>query len=133
MVVDFRFDDDVLVATFTGHVLPQELYETRDQSLRLMLEGGIHKFLVDLRSATIECSLLDIYQFTSSLAEIIPPRILHAIVYSPATHNTDRAFFGESLASNRGVPLKMFTRLDDAHYWLSDQVPLQGPSSRSPA
>lgn len=126
MPAEIRIDGDIATVVFRGITSYPEAYEVRQRGAEMTRSRRVWKFLVDMREVTLDPSLLDMYLFTSSLADVFPPEARHAVVYSPAAFDPDRASFNESVARNRGVRLRMFTRPEEAREWLEDRPPGPG-------
>jgi len=129
----FRVEEGILVVTLTGEMTDAENCEARRACAELCRQQDVSRMLIDLRGAVIRSSLLDTYLFVTSLAEGFPPDTLYAVLFSPETHDPDRARFSEDVAAKRGIRVKMFTREDEAREWLRRGRGDRGTSPRARA
>jgi len=73
---------------------------------------------IDARSAEFSISTTENFWFTASFADVFPRDVRHAVVLSPGDRGHENIRFGEVVAANRGIPLRMFTDVEDARCWL---------------
>jgi hypothetical protein len=93
--------------------------------MKKMAEWKINKALIDMRELQFELRVLDIFQRAEALREQ-RREVKHssskvALVYLPKDKKVDEDFvFFENTARNRGLPYRVFKRMDDALAWLSE-------------
>ena len=78
---------------------------------------------MDVSSAQIEISTTDLFEFSASFQTVFPPGIMHAVVYSLDSNAKADAHFVETVASNRGTPIKIFKNKNKAINWLNNNRP----------
>lgn len=121
---------EIVVVRLWGDVAFAQHSAARDEAVRLCIQRGIWRVLVDLRDlkphrtmSTVGC-----YDFGEQLAQgAFPARTLMAGLMP-----TDKAAFQDvnftaTVAKNRGMLLQEFTTISEAHQWLLTQS--TGPQS----
>lgn len=81
-------------------------------------EHGCFRVLCDERELMYGLDTMETFMLAEyEIATAAPPYVLQvAIVHPPQDHELDR--FYENVMVNRGVGLRMFTRMEDARAWL---------------
>jgi len=118
MPVEFRPENTILFVEAKGTFSARDMQGLRSESAKMAEQQGLSKLLVDIRQTEILTTMTDIFEFMVSLEEAFPVETKHAVVYSPDTHDSSKARFGETVAANRSIPLRMFTDIDEARSWL---------------
>jgi len=77
-------------------------------------ESGYSKILVDIRQANIDLTYMDHYQAGEDFARYFQGLSV-AFVFNEIK---DNYAFGETVASNRGAVLRLFTSLKESYDWL---------------
>jgi hypothetical protein len=118
MPIRFRTDKGILFVTITGKLSVDDVLEVLSETARVVNDQTVRRVLGDVRSADVDVSTNDVFRCTVSLADMFPNHVKYALVFSPETFRIEEATFAEDVAVNRGVLLKMFTELSEAHDWL---------------
>ncbi len=93
------------------------LSHTIEEVGRLCRETGCRRILADARKHVGGIGVLDLHEIGEMIAREIPRGYRVAVVVSEGRLEMDR--FLETVALNRGVLFKLFTRTDEAESWLS--------------
>jgi hypothetical protein len=91
----------------------QDWHSSKDQVLKLNSEHGCNKLLVDVREQEAAPSITEIFEFGVNW----PRSIRVALLVGKDTEKDQR--FLETVAFNRGIPMKDFTEEDEAIEWLN--------------
>jgi hypothetical protein len=108
----------------TGDFSRAEALETIDPTLEVLIQHSLRKVLVDIRQVKGNPSTMDRYAFSVALAEKFnkacragaDPRTRFGFVGNEPMVEKDR--FGETVAVNRGLNLKVMEDMDEALQWL---------------
>lgn len=112
-IVTVRGELGVVELRFEGAVDVAQLGDTRLEVRRLLEEDPTRNVLVDMRKMDFSMSTFDIYSFASTIQLPTSSRI--ALLAKPDDKNAE---FFETVAKNRGIPLRLFTELDEAMSFL---------------
>ena len=118
MSVEFRLENTILIMEVRGTLSIHDMRGVRAESADLTAEHGLSKLLVDIREAGLAITATEIFEFMASFGDLFPASTKHAVVYSPEAFDPENAAFGEMVAANRGIPIRMFTDMDEARRWL---------------
>jgi len=111
-----KLDDfDVIELRLEGVVDAEEFFETRMQMLAMFEKHGEMSSLVDIRDMNFGMSTLQIHEFASTIQNPVGLRI--ALLSRP--DDADARFF-ETVAYNKGVPLRLFTDYSEALAFLTE-------------
>src|SRR5215471_8151375 len=119
-----------LSASITGECSLAEAKDHFKQILDACVEYKLPRILIDVRTVTILLPMTTVkrFDFAEFLARAYwesPARQLKdfrlAYVGSPA--HVDPGGFGETVARNRGINVKITTKMDDALAWIQAETP----------
>jgi hypothetical protein len=113
-----RFEEIIgyLAVRFTGAGTAEEAWRQFESIAEHCKRANKNKLLLDFTEAQAEFSLADRY-FLGEGAKIFKHHASKvATVGRP--EQLDHRRFGETVAQNRGVNLRVFTTIEDAHEWL---------------
>ena len=123
--VKYDTSTGIVIVLYTGHVTSVELREAGSERVRLQKETGATSVLVDT-SATekLFARTMDIYQIPTELyIEKGATRQCRISVVLPTPKKArEGALFFETVARNRGWPVKVFEEHQDAVDWLLDSA-----------
>lgn len=115
--VHYSQDNDCLVGTFTGDFNTDSLKRYLDEVIKTATLHNCHRFLNDLREATINLSFMDFYDIAEmSVSKGFDRSWKRAIVVEKTA--PDFSFF-ETVARNRGLSIRVFESMDEALEWLA--------------
>ena len=122
MSAEIRVEDGIVVVAFRGAVTKDDTVEARAESAKLVVDQSAPRFFVDLREATLEMSVADIFAVNSSHADALPAGTRHAVVITPEMKSVgpEDVRFAETVAYNRGTELRIFADADEARRWLRE-------------
>ncbi len=114
--VHYSSESDCLIGTFEGNLNRNSMRPYLAEVVKMANRHVCHRFLNDLRKAIVEFTVTDFYEISMrSVSGEFDRSWKRAIVVVEAT--SDLAFF-ETVASNRGLILKVFEDMDEALEWL---------------
>jgi hypothetical protein len=124
MIVEMRIEAEFLHVTVAGKFSMEEAKSKFLEVLDTTVQHKIKKVLFDARDLTALPGTLDLFSFATFGAEEVlrcaerspiysAPRL--ALIFKPPL---DEVRFGENVAANRGVAVKMFCEPEDAMKWL---------------
>jgi hypothetical protein len=92
--------------------------------MKKMAEWKVNKALIDMRDLQFELRVLDIFQRAETLRdqhrEVKHSSTKVALVYLPKDKHTDEDFiFFENATRNRGLPYRVFKKMESAIEWLT--------------
>lgn len=129
MLISTTLEGQYLHATITGTFSLREAKETFLSLLNPMVSHQTHRALVDGLGITGEPSPVERYWYGTFVAEEVLNRIRcgdlkispqFAYLLIPPVRDPRR--FGENIACNRGLDLRIFERSDEAINWLFSQT-----------
>jgi hypothetical protein len=123
MKVYFKIKNDILKMTLTGRWSHEDALAARAKCFKIQQQNNISMILVDISTAQIEMSVINLFEFSASFRTVFPPGILHAVVYSLDANDKSEVEFVETVASNRGTPIKIFEDKNKAIKWLNNNRP----------
>jgi len=102
---------------FDGRVAISDLEQSR-KVLKDILRGsdGTRSVLVDMRSASLEVSTIDVHQFVASHRDELPADLRIAVLVD--SKDWSIAIFAENVAQNRSTSLRAFRDESHARAWL---------------
>jgi hypothetical protein len=107
--------------TASGPLTFADIGQLRAEAMELAKSHGVHKFLSDHRNATLQLSTSDIYKLPSDLEQYgVHQKDRLAIVYSESSDRREDYQFFETVAMNRGLPVRLFADYDAALAWLNE-------------
>lgn len=109
-------DTGYVLVNQTGEITVAEIDQARPRILELATAGGAMKILVDVRGTTNKLSTIEYFSITERTAKADLPRPRAAFVCRPDQFG-DVSFI-ETVAVNRGLPLKVFLSQEEALHWL---------------
>lgn len=115
---------NLLRVEVTGDFSRSDALETIDPTLEVLIQHSLKKVLVDIRQVKGNPSTMDRYAFSVSLAEKLnkacrvgaDPRTRFGFVGNEPM--VEKGRFGETVAVNRGLNLKVMENMDEALQWL---------------
>jgi hypothetical protein len=115
--VDRRILDILVTGTWTLDIAKR----AQSEASRIVKQQGLAGILVDLRKADIRFSASQLFELSSSHAELFPAQTRHALLVSAGQGKQLQADlkFSEDVAVNRGVTQRTFTDPEEARRWLS--------------
>ncbi len=87
----------------------------------LAKERGLARLLIDLSRANILQSAVDVFNFTPTHARAFPIGMRHAVVASGEFATGADAQFGETVAANSCVSMRVFSSRQEARAWLESE------------
>lgn len=117
-------DMHIIEIKVEGVVQASEMKEIFAEAVRIGIEKDTFLFLSDFQEATIELTVIQIYDLPKMLSNVTAPmgvsadRLRRAIVFSPKTFSDAR--FAENVTLNQGQFAKFFQDIDAAKKWLSE-------------
>jgi hypothetical protein len=112
----------VIRMTASGTVTVADINRLRAEAFELAQEHDIHKYLSDQRNAMLQLSTSDIYRLPNGLDSYGHDRRDRlAIVYSESSAGKEDYEFFETVAVNRGLPVRLFSDYDAALSWLNEE------------
>ena len=100
----------------TGEITVAEIDESRPRIRQSVAENGVLRVLVDVRGTANKLSTIEYFSVTERYVAEGFPRPRAALVCRPDQFG-DVSFI-ESVAVNRGLPLKVFISEEEALQWL---------------
>jgi hypothetical protein len=87
----------------------------------LAREHGIKRLMIDLSRATILQNTVEVFNFTPTHARAFPAGMRHAVVALEEFARCADAQFGETVAANSCVSMRIFSSRRDARGWLESE------------
>jgi len=119
--VEYNANTKIIESHFQGETDLEELKEVARKTLQIVQQTNCLNVLTDLSDASLNASVVDLFEHPQQLAEIIQEAGLNV-------HMLKRAFvvrgdgenfkFYEDVAVNRGHTVMLFHDLDKARNWL---------------
>ena len=106
----------ILVESF-GTISIDDIRNSLDQVIKLQIETGYKRILVDGSKETSMPETFPLFEFGEDLAKSLSGSQI-AVITSLFTHN-DLNFL-ETVIANRGGKIRLFEKLKDAYAWLAD-------------
>lgn len=103
-----------------GKLTPDDYRAGAREALRLSLEHGVLRCLIDNSALHNQVGTTDLYTLPEFYESIgIPKTIKAAVLVSEQTPRIDDIAFFETVCRNRGYDVKLFTSRDEALAWLA--------------
>jgi hypothetical protein len=124
MMVDITPDDGFLHVTVTGIFLLDEANEMVTRIFHALVQHALHKVLVDFRQTRGNPQTLDRYlhaEFAATeMYRFSGDGLTHftQFAYVGTEPMIEKSRFGETVASNRGVIIKVTDSMEEAQRWL---------------
>lgn len=121
MPITYEFEQDGKTLKVKASGTDDNLDEVKQYSMAVIQAGvqsGCERVLCDERDLQYRLSTIDTFELARYIVEHAPHVAKVAIVYS--VENAQDAAFFETVASNRGLLVKLFKELDEATAWLQD-------------
>jgi hypothetical protein len=109
-------DEGYILVVHHGELTVDELEDARQKVLELGVEQRLSRVLVDVRGVINTLSISDHFFVTEGHAKLGSHRPRAALIARPDQRDDMR--FIETVAVNRGMPLKAFSTKEDALEWL---------------
>jgi hypothetical protein len=124
MSFELKVDGKILDILVTGAWTLDVAKQAQSKASRIVKQQELAGILVDLRDADIRFSAPQIFELSSSHAEVFPALTRHALLVSAEQKEAIQANlkFSENVAVNRGVTQRTFTDIVDARRWLSGEA-----------
>jgi hypothetical protein len=117
--VSFRKDIGVIQVVSSDRVTGTDVKATLEAIEAISERHGIRRILVDARKMTEKPSTLGMFEALSGMAEYgIAAKLRFAVVIGEDDDGVLK--FGEDVAQNRGVDLRLFEDRDEAMSWLRE-------------
>ena len=110
---------DYIKLILDGEMSPEDHQMARGAAFQKLEETGIPKLLINATQAKPKMSVSDDYKFTTQHPDKQPKGVVTAIVYNQEEEEKYR--FIETVMSNRGLKIKIFTNEDEALTWMLEQ------------
>ena len=104
----------VMVVHSAADVKIEDIYDTIAKLEQIAEETGIHKALLDLRAEVSLPSMIEMFE----MAKKFPKTLWIAAVLEASREIEEEVEFVETVAKNRGAPLRIFREEDEALEWL---------------
>lgn len=111
----------IIESKIQGTLATEEIKETSLVVLNMIKETGSTLVLVDYREATVQASVIDVYELPKHFAEIARTAGLHIRAVKRAIVITQRQAelrFFEDVSVNQGQQALLFTDYGEAKKWL---------------
>lgn len=99
-----------------GIVTAEDIYQSIEKSLEASKRLGINRLLVDSRKQKKMPGAVSIFRIFSTF----PRHINLAILADKNQITVDDIIFGENVAVNRGIQMKVFYKREDALNWFNE-------------
>ncbi len=123
-----RYDADrqVVWVAFAQQVTVDDLLAATADALKLAQEHGTYRFIYDVRECSVEDSMASVYEIPSRIQELNPSPYNRIAVF----YKDDVAIyeFIENVARNRGLNIRKFEDVEEAHQWLAKSKRQSGDS-----
>jgi hypothetical protein len=116
---DIQVEDDLLLVTASGFDDGlEDVQEYGMAVIRSCIENGCTRVLSDEVNLEYRLGTLDTFESARFLAEMVPAPHRVAIVCNPA-QMPDAAFW-KTVASNRGMQVRLFGSREEARQWIDE-------------
>ena len=111
----------IVLVRYSGTMVPEETNEARSKTAAELALARFRKVLIDLTEIERRSgfSIASLYRGGLSWSETMPRDVRVAVLYSPKTSGPRDVGFFETVATNRGVSMKTFQKMDEALAWLN--------------
>ncbi|MBD3237927.1 MAG: hypothetical protein GF330_14605 [Candidatus Eisenbacteria bacterium] len=128
MAVEITLEQDVAVVHVHGRWAREDAEAALRDLAELARKHAPRATLLDLTRARIGASVMDTHETTLVLGRLFPHTVRHAVVVRPGGLEDQLAQFGENVAVNRGIKLKLFDDLEAAMHWARE--PSRAPNAQ---
>ncbi len=108
--------EDLIVIDSYGVVTLEDMSATLDAVFDQLQRGGPTRVYVDATRAEAYPDTFPLFEFGTELAALVKP-LKFAVVCAPAVETEMR--FLETVATNRGLPVRLFPTEEEAMRWLT--------------
>jgi hypothetical protein len=116
---EYVAEKGIIVITYTGKVLIEEVREATVQSIAIQKERRTARVLIDAFAMTAWPSLVDMFRLVESYPQLgAPPGTRLAAIRPKIPDNTNISGFYETVCANRCYLAKAFQTREDAEEWL---------------
>ena len=113
---------DYLYANVEGNRTSESIKNVTRDICEMCVKNQFSKVLIDVRNFKENVELIKLYSLASiELPEIIQKRIKKVAIIDREGIEDNQRFF-ENVARNRGHNVRIFTDINDAEQWLSNNV-----------
>jgi len=119
--VEYNANTKIIESHFQGETDLEELKEVARKTLQIVQQTNCLNVLTDLSDASLNASVVDLFEHPQQLAEIIQEAGLnvHMLKRAFVARGEGESFkFYEDVAVNRGHTVMLFHDLDKARNWL---------------
>ena len=123
-----RYDADqqVVWVVFAQQVTVDDLLAATTDALKLAQEHGTYRFIYDVCECSVDDSMASVYEIPSRIQELNPsPYNRIAVLYKDDVAIYE---FIENVARNRGLNIRKFEDVEEAHRWLAKSKRQSGDS-----
>lgn len=108
----------ILEIVHTGIMTVREAHASRDEAGPILKAHGLRRVLADVSQTNHDDSTMDLFKFNSTHYDVFPRGTRIAAVIPPDPEHRESAQFAETVASNRGIAMKIFLTYEEAKNWL---------------
>jgi hypothetical protein len=119
--IEYWQKEHILYAEISGPIYLDTLKRFASEIIVSLSINNVTRVLMDYRDATLEVSILDIYELPNILKKLgYSPGIQIAVVYSEASEKKESFLFYENVLRNAGFVHRVFTDLLESLAWLKN-------------
>lgn len=112
-------DEKIMVVNNFGNISIDQINRiTRDVIVKVK-ESRLYKILIDHTEMSFVNSIVNIYEFVKEMNGSLKRASKIAVLISENKANRDDYVFYENACTNNGFFVRVFTRKEDALYWLA--------------
>ena len=111
-------DTGVIEIVHTGIITIREATASRDEASLILKERDLKLVLADVSQTIHDESTMDLFKFNASHYDVFPVGTRIAVVIPSDPTKAESAHFAETVATNRGIAMRVFLEYDDAVKWL---------------
>ena len=118
------YEEPVLMVTVSGKFSQASAKSTFGETLESMAQLQAYRLLVDCRTMILPDSVSEVFEYASFVAESLTRHladdmaVIPRLAYVFGAGHEAIVKFGETVAMNRGMDLRVFADFDEAHTWL---------------
>ncbi|MDI6739345.1 MAG: hypothetical protein QME74_03160 [Candidatus Edwardsbacteria bacterium] len=114
-------ENGVIRVRHHGAVDKKDIWDSHGRLLRLLNDDDPARIFVDMKKSDLRISKFEGYEFSVSLAKLLPPEARVAVIkQQDGSHDGDLMFM-KTVCANNGLEMKLFTDDLDAEHWLLAQ------------
>ena len=119
--IEYNSEANIIESQYQGEIELNELLEGTREIMQLIKQTNCFNILTDLSNATLNASVLDLYDHPQQLVQVIEEagiqfyKLKRAFV---SKESGERFIFYEDVAVNRGHNVKQFQKIEEARRWL---------------